>query len=148
MATRLDSIAPDLGRRIEQASADEQRRVAAAAAQLVEQATRVDDPAMAAALDAVRTAAWGDTPQRRAALNLVERLDEAAWDAQDRAEEQGTGQDEYTAAFRAARAASAIAFALADEPAQAALEAVYEAEAATADLEGVRRVVDEILHGS
>lgn len=148
MATRLDSIAPDLSQLIEQASPDRQRRIAVAAAQLAADTAQLDDPASRGALEAVGSAVWGESSRRQAVLELVDRLDEAAWDAQERAEEHGGSQDEYTAAFRAARAASAVAFALSGDPAEAALEAVYEAEAATADLPRVRAAVEQAAAGS
>jgi hypothetical protein len=51
----------------------------------------------------------------------------------------------YSTAFRRARAALSVGFALQRDPRSAALEAVYEAQAAVADLYAVREVVNDAL---
>jgi hypothetical protein len=74
-------------------------------------------------------------------LKLVEQLDEAYFSAQS-AFDVGRGTKESVlSAFARARAASAFAFALRGE----AAEAVYEAIASTDDVPAVRRLVQEVL---
>jgi hypothetical protein len=72
---------------------------------------------------------------------LTEELDEIAWDAQEQAEAGVLPEQAYLAAFARARAAASVGFALEPDALHAALEAVYEAQAALADLEAVRVAV-------
>jgi hypothetical protein len=76
---------------------------------------------------------------------LVDELDEAAWEIQERVHSGRLPKDEYLQAFRKARAASAVAFALEPDPRTAALEAVCEAQSAAGDLSPVSAVVLDIL---
>lgn len=145
MSTRLDTRAADLARAIEAASPDAQRRVAVGLAELALARVPVDEPAVRDALQALRSGRWGDGAERRAAEQLAERLDESAWNVQDRVEEGNADESEYVAAFTKARAVSALAFALAPEASTAALETAYEAEAATEDLLSVRANVEAVL---
>jgi hypothetical protein len=69
---------------------------------------------------------------------LVNELDAVAWDLQEKAEVGTVPYQAYNAAFRRARAAASISFALGSDALSAALEAVYEAHAATADLHAVQ----------
>jgi hypothetical protein len=76
---------------------------------------------------------------------LVEQLDERAWDIQDR-QASGTAADvDYLSAFGLARAASAIWYALDGSALQAAMESVYEAHAASGELETMRALVYTVL---
>ena len=76
---------------------------------------------------------------------LVDELDEAAWDLQRPVHSGGSPESAYLEAFRKARAASAVAFALDPDPHKAAIEAVYEAQAALGDVNPVRSAVLDIL---
>lgn len=145
MSTRLDTRAADLARQIQAAAPDSQRRIAVNLAELTIARVPVDEPAVGAALHALRSARWGDSPERTAAEQLAERLDETAWDVQDQVDEGNASQSDYIAAFTRARAVSALVFALAPDAAIAALETAYEAEAATEDLLGIRAAVNAVL---
>ncbi len=143
MSTRLDSIAPELVARITGASPQQQRRIAVEAASLAVTAVGLHNPATEHALRVLRAGGL-DSQVRQAVEQLVEQLDETAWDLQEQAEGGRAEQAAYQQAFQRARAASSLAFALADDPQAAALEGVYEAEAATTDLAQVTRIVADI----
>ncbi len=76
----------------------------------------------------------------RTAINkLADDLDAAAWDKQNLSDAGTTTDAEYVAAFRLARAATAVQFAL-DDDADAAAETCYEAQAAVDDISEVRAI--------
>ena len=77
-------------------------------------------------------------------LALTEELDEIAWDVRSNLR-QRAAQQAYLAAFARARAAAAVRFALEPDALCAALESVYEAQAATADLQAVRAAFATVL---
>ncbi len=131
--TRLDSVSPELAERLRGSSADALRRVAAAVGDLAVKRVSLADPRLERALSilAGRRAEGGERVELEA---LVEELDEAAWETQARVHAGRAPEDEYLRAFRKARAASSVAFALDPDPKAAAMEAVYEAQAAVGDV--------------
>jgi hypothetical protein len=144
MATRLETRSAELSQLIEAADADPQRRIAVKVAEAALAAVPIDEPELAPALADLASGRWaGDGVQ--AATTLTDRLDNLAFDLQDEVDEGTAEQAEYLEAFRRARAVSAVAFALDADPRNAALEAAYEAEAATEDLGLIRGIVGEVL---
>jgi hypothetical protein len=79
----------------------------------------VDD---GSALDALRAVERGDADEAAAMSMrlLAERLDRAAWTAQEAADEA-----RYDSLFRRSRAVAALAYALAQEPHEAIYDAAY-----------------------
>ena len=145
MATRLESRSAELSRLIEAADGDHQCRIAVRVAEAALAAVRIDEPELASAVVDLAAGRRGG-PGLRSAKALTERLDELAWDIQERVDEGRAEQAEYLEAFRRARAVNAVVFALgAEDTQEAALEAAYEAEAATEDLALIRGIVDEVL---
>ena len=144
VATRLETRSAELSRLIEAADADQQRRIAAKAAEAALAAVPIDQPELAAALVDLRSGRRGGAGARSAEA-LAERLDETAWDVQDGVDDGSADVAEYDVAYRRARAASALSFALGADPREAALEAAYETEAATDDLSLVDGIVAEVL---
>jgi hypothetical protein len=140
---RLSTIAPDLTTRLQRVSVADLRRVTAEVVDAALRATELHDQSLDAAVRALRAGRYGDGLERERVKDLEVQLDETAWDLQDRADAGDASQDDYLAAFRRARAAAALWFALDDDALQAALEAVYEARAATDDNE-VRRVLSSL----
>lgn len=133
MSRRLDVIAGDLAEQLEREPELRLRRVAervalAALGEVSLEGDRVDR-----AVAALRAGRYGDGPERAELKALIDELDEAAWDLQDEVEAGNTDQANYLAAFGRARAAMALWFALDSDPLEAAMEAAYEAEAATDD---------------
>lgn len=96
--------------------------MAVAAARLAVEETGIStDPAIQGGLAAAGDGSWGDTPARAAVQGVTDEHDEQYFDRFD----SDTG--EQMPPFRRARAAAALWFALADDPAHAAAEALYEA---------------------
>jgi hypothetical protein len=147
MTSRLSTIAVDLAERLSQEPPRRLRQVAAAAAGLAVERAHLADPRIDAALAAVRDDVPAATPELFQVLTLVEELDEIAWDAKDKVEAGALPRQAYLVAFAHARAAASVGFALEPDALHAALESVYEAQAAVADLESVRVAVAAALVG-
>jgi hypothetical protein len=144
MSTRLETRSAELSQLIEAADADPQRRIAVKVAEAALAAVPLDEPELAPALADLAAGRWGGDGAQAATM-LTDRLDDLAFDLQDEVDEGAAEQAEYLEAFRRARAVSAVAFALDTDPRNAALEAAYEAEAATENLELIRVIVNEVL---
>lgn len=142
---RLHLLDPALEARLRTASPVQLRRVVMQVCRFALERTGLSNPVLS---EAVRS---DITDDERAELNrsvaeLAASLDEAAFVAQEKIENNPAAYRSYLSAFAQARAASAVAFALdKDHPVQAALEAVYEANAATHDLPGLRTLIAEAL---
>jgi aminopeptidase N len=131
MSRRLDAIARDLAEQLEREPVPRLRRVAERVALAALGEVPVEDDRVDRAVAALRAARFGETSERAALKALVDELDEAAWNMQDEVEAGQADQADYLAAFGRARAAMALWFALDGDPLEAAMEAAYEAEAAT-----------------
>jgi hypothetical protein len=140
MAWRLDAIAPDLARRLQRQPRFQLRRVAERVALAALEEAQPQDARLAQAVDALRAGRYGDSGERGEVKELVDELDKAAWNLRGNLQARGAGGSEYLVAFRRARAAMALWFALDGDPLAAAMEAAYEAEAAMGD----RRLGSEI----
>jgi hypothetical protein len=114
MVSRLESEDPSLAVALRALSADDQSKVALAAAESV----------------GVETGLTSDRDETSLAAT-VESLDGLAWDLQDQ------GSSDYPAVFARARAAHALLFAIRGLPD----EAVYEAVHATADRTAIAALV-------
>jgi hypothetical protein len=145
MISRLSTVAPDLAGRLEKQSPERLKIVAANAANLAVTRTQLADPRLDVALASLRDGGTDNTAERYGVQQLTNELDEIAWNAQEMAETGAASREEYSAAFRRARAAASVDFALDSDALSAALEAVYEAQAAVADLEAMRVVVNAVL---
>jgi hypothetical protein len=143
MSVRLSTIAADLTTKLTDMSAPDLRRMTAELVEAAVTRTGLGDQSLEAAVAAMRDGRYGDSANRERLKALETELDERAWDLQDQADRGEVDQEEYLAAFRRARAASAAWFALDDDALQAALEAAYEVRAATDDDE-VRRIVGSV----
>jgi hypothetical protein len=145
MISRLSAVAIDMAEQLSLQPPRRLRRAAAAAASLAVERTQLADRRLDTALAAVR----GDIPAAMAELSqvlaLTEELDEAAWDAQEQVEAGVLPERAYLAAFARARAAASVGFALEPSALRAALESVYEAQAAVDDLDAVRVAVAAAL---
>lgn len=141
VVSRLSTIAPDLVESLEGQRPARLRRVAAGVASLAVERTRLSDRRLDAALGALREGRRGATSERTGVECLTHELDEIAWDAQEKAEPH----ESCVFAFRRARAAAAVGFALEADALAAALGAVYEAQAAVRDLNAVRSVASSAL---
>src|SRR5215469_8881968 len=120
MSTRLAIVAPDLVPQLNSRPQGELRNVVAVVAREAVARTGLDDPLVASALDKIGT---GEPGMNARVQEVAERLDQVAWDIQDA--EDGHGSERYMAAFRRARAVSAVAFAL-DPDTVSMVESIYE----------------------
>jgi hypothetical protein len=140
MTSRLMTVAVDLVHQIEGLPPAALRRVAAEAASLAVARTQLADPRLGPALGAL--GAGSVMPSARQAIEqLTEELDERAWDIQELVDAGAASEEAYVEAFRQARAAAAVGYALNPDPQTAAFESVYEAQAAVVDLGAVRMAV-------
>jgi hypothetical protein len=140
----LDSVSPELADQLRSTGRDELRRIATAMGDLAAKEVSLSDPRLDRALAALRGGPGGGK-EKVELQALVDELDEAAWQIQARVHSGQAPEDEYLKAFRKARAASAVAFALDPDPRTAATEAIYEAQAALGDVSPVRAAVLDIL---
>lgn len=143
MSVRLAAIAPDLVRRLDSRSDTELANIVAVVAREAAVRSGLDEPLVASALDRVAT---GETrlSDRSEVEELVARLDEHAWDIQESDDSARYDSQRYLVAFRRARAASAVAFAL-DRDREAALESIYEAQASLGSIDAVHRLIEPLL---
>jgi hypothetical protein len=144
-ASRLATVARDLVTALERAGDRQRRDVAEAVSSWVVQRAGLADPRVDVAQAALREQRVGEGPERDAMRRLAEQLDGEAWDARERSDAGPYPPQRYLDLFARARAASSVWNALDPDPLVAALEAVYEAQAATGDLEEVRRLVTATL---
>jgi len=144
VATRLEAVAPDLAAHLREAGDDALRRVAASVSEIAVKRVSLVDPRLERSLSALEGGSAG-AKELASMQALVDELDEAAWDLQRRVHSGGSPESAYLEAFRKARAASAVASALDPDPHKAAIEAVYEAQAALGDVNPVRSAVLDIL---
>ena len=142
---RLKLLDPMLRQLLHSASEEGRRRAALTVSNLAVDRAEIADPRLGAALERLQGGWYGDSPERNALQALVEELDEAAWDVQDRVEAGTADQAAYVKAFVKARTARAVWYALDPDPLAAAAEATYEASAAIEDPEEVRTAVQGSL---
>jgi hypothetical protein len=145
MVSRLSTTAPDVALCLEGAESHRLRQVAEVVASLAVAQSGQSDARLDDAIAMVKRGMFGDSAERTRVQLLTEELDEAQWNLQERVESSTASQEEYLEAFRRARAASTVWFALADDPFEAVLESAYEPNAAIADLNIVRQAVDAVL---
>lgn len=145
MTARLATVAADLVQVLERKPSEQLRTVATQVSEWIVGQVELVDPRADAGLAALREAQVGPSPARDSLKVLVDELDERAWAIQDQSEEGNATQQQYLDAFALARAASAVWFALDSDALQSALDCVYEAQAATGDLAGVRRSLQDLL---
>ena len=145
MWCRLSTISLELVDKLKVQPPERLRRAAADAASFAVQQLCLADPRLDAALAALRGGKFGDTGERSAAQQLTRELDMIAWEVKKTAEERNSSMRPYYTAFARARAAASVKCALDSNPLNAALEAVYEAQAAVADLQAIRTVVETAL---
>jgi len=141
MNARLSTVAPDLVQALVDRSPTILRAVAVDVCEWVVVQAGLENRTVEASLGLLRDQQFGESTERDALAQLIETLDEHAWDLQDLVNNGGATQRDYLEAFARARAASAVWCAMDLDPLEAALESSYEAQAAKGDLQGLRQVV-------
>jgi len=145
MSARLSTVAPDLVEILRGTSPARLRAVAQGISEWIVEDVGLADSRVDVALAAQRARQAEPSSGRDALTALVDELDARAWDVLDQVEAGQVPQQAYLDAFSVARAAAAVRYARESDALGAALEAVYEAQAARGDLAGVRRRVMALL---
>ncbi|MEU0092661.1 hypothetical protein [Kribbella sp. NPDC006257] len=122
----LTQISPELVDLLRQSPDETRHRLVERACLLAVQRTKVADPKVTEALDAIRSRSFGIEDLRSRIDDLTQELDEAAWDIQERVDTGDANRDEYRRAFGKARAVAAVGFAL-DDSLTASFDSLYEA---------------------
>lgn len=138
---RIALADPGLADIIERADDAARRRALDAGAHLAVERAFLVDGRIAHAWRALAAGRVGDCSERRRVGELVNELDETAWDCQEEVEKGRARQDDYLAAFAKARAAASVAYAFEPDARVAAGEGLYEAHHAIRDLVALRAVV-------
>ena len=145
MVNRLSLVDATLADRISAAGPEAQRAVARNVALAAAEHVGLEDERVASIL-AILRADVAEVPDLTRANAAVEDLDNAAFDAQDRVEDGTGSDDDYARAFAKARAATALVAAFADDPAEGAEDAIYEAYHATdEDMGPLRDTIEQVL---
>lgn len=127
MVERLTLVDATLAERVAAASDADRRTVTLAVVRAALDRIGFSDARVDDAVGALEAGRYGDGSEQGALAALVEELDNAAFDAQDRLDE-GTGSEaDYDVAFRKARAATAVLSAFQTDSLTAVSDAVYEA---------------------
>ncbi|MEV8254259.1 hypothetical protein AB0O95_09870 [Rhodoglobus sp. NPDC076762] len=141
---RLATVAPDLVEEISQRDGSELSALSKAVVVWVLGQAEVEDTRAVLALSALKERRVSDRV-RDELWELVQELDESAWDLQ----ESEAGDETlvgYAHAFARARAANALWYSLvAPASAESVADCLYEAQSANGDLSGVRDVVRQTL---
>ncbi|MGW4929146.1 hypothetical protein ACWEOH_08340 [Agromyces sp. NPDC004153] len=135
---RLETIAPDLVALIDRRDDIGRREAALIACRVAISRTGLSNLSVEALLGAIERGDVGETSSRRAVNVVVDALDGIQWELHDRLDEGTATTAEHLAAFARARAASAVYFAADSDARVAAMEALYEANAAIDDLDSLR----------
>lgn len=143
--TRLESLSPDLGDKLQRASAVKQRAASLAACEFAISHAKVEHAIVEKALEKVRRAGVLAPQERDELVALAEQLDEEYFNLQEAAEEGRASTEDYMRLFGQARAVAALSFAGGEDALQAATEAIYEAAATTEDKEGLAIVIESAL---
>lgn len=137
MSTRLATIAPDLVSHLHSLGEDQLGNVVAIVAREAVIRSGLDEPTVTSALELLNTG--GPSSSARSSVEVIAaRLDERAWDIQEREDQGADNSEQYVAAFQQARAAWAVFYALNPDRRDAALESIYEAQAALGSIEELR----------
>lgn len=143
MTWRLSQESPALVERLMAAGAAEQREAAVAFAELALRANGLLDDRTATLLGQVRRGELASV--RTVAAELGHEADEVAFDAQDALDDRWGDEQAYFRAFKRARAYNALETAADDDPTAAALDAAYEAWAATDEMDRVEATLRDVL---
>lgn len=141
----LDQIAPDLSVLLQRASPSQLRRIAVEVARHAMVLVRLEHPTLEGALREVEGRGVVTAVTRSKLQEIVDALDSRYFDLQE-AEGQTSEGTERAKAFRRARAANTVLFAVHDDPYEAATEGIYEANAALGEqIDLLRRLVGDLL---
>lgn len=139
--SRLETVAPALVRSLGLAGEPQRRAAALAGATLAVERTGLTNVVVLKALDTLNAGGHVDAACSAALDGLLAELDEIAWSIQDQVDSGERSYEDYLVAFQRARAAASAAFAADADASTAALEGLYEADAAIDDLDALMAAV-------
>jgi hypothetical protein len=142
---RLETLAPELLRRLKQASPAKQREAAVAASEFAIEKAKIRDAEVDDARRSLHKGVGLSTAQRVELETLMSNLDNEYFDLLEAAEEGRASTEDYLRKFAQARAISALLFAGKDDPFEASREAIYEAAATSDDKQAFFSVVESLL---
>lgn len=146
MKNSVRRIDPELALRIEQATEVELRIIVVKVCDSVlKENNLLTEPTVIVAVEAIHDSNYGDHVLTQNLESLVETLDEIPWDIGEKVENATAEYVERASAFRRARAANALLYALEIDPLLAATNSIYEAHAATSDYDRLREIILKIL---
>lgn len=148
MTARLERIDPDLFDQLRCASPIQQRAAARAACRFALDYNDLVGPIIDAGWEAMATARYGNSRPRQQLKAFVNQLETIERRVRDCVDNGQASQDQYVAAFRRARAANSIYYALSLNAFEAATESAYEANAATSDTAGLAQAISSALYVS
>lgn len=141
---RLATVSPDLVAEISQLEASELSALSSAVVTWALGQVEIEDPRFVAALAALSDRRGSDRV-RDELWELVQELDELAWDLQE-SEAGDEVRVGYANAFARARAANALWYSLfIPASSEAVADCIYEALAVAGDVNGLRNVVRQVL---
>jgi hypothetical protein len=146
MTARLERVNPDLFDRLRSASPVQQRAAARAACRFALDYNELVGPIIDAGWEAIETAKYGDSRPREQLRAFINQLEAIQRRARDCVEEGQASRAQYIAAFRRARAANSIYYALSSDAFEAAVESAYEANAATADIQALVQIISSAMY--
>ena len=124
------------------------RRIAVSGAHLAVERTAAESETLGDALRAADAGAVGDGPVRDQVQAVADSYDGVGFDARERADAgEHAAAAEYDEAFRRARAAQAVWFALSGDPVDAAEGSLYEARHALDDDAALQELIERQLDG-
>src|ERR1700744_842373 len=145
--TRLELISLQLRKRLDSASEEQLRHIAAPICMEIIRRTGVSDPVISEALEHLSQKKTPPADLQARVQFYAQKLDADYLDLTDELEEESATQEQVAAAFSQARAANAVAFALSANAIVAASETTYEAASAVADDSEMTGIVEKILDG-
>ncbi len=138
---RLELLDAELSKQVERASDEQRRRAARAACEYALSRVRLGGELVDEAVRGLDDGQFGASRLLTLTEQLTETLDAEYFDLQEKAHAGQAEEAAFLTAFKKARAANALHFALKRDSLEAAREAIYEANAATDDLAGLKAAV-------
>jgi hypothetical protein len=145
MMSRLSTVAPDLMNRLAAQESEVLSNLARAAAVWVVDSVGLRDSGVTEVMEQLGNSERPSADCVNSLRVIVQKLDEAAWELQDKLDAGESIGSDYELTFGRARAASAVLFAASADPLSAASEAIYEAHAAIGTWEELNRLIDAEL---
>lgn len=142
---RLELIAPELSGQLRHAEEQALRAAALTVCRFAIESTGLVSTTVNDGITGLLRHQYGSGALRKRVELQVTQLDDLQWQLQAAAERGEVDNEAYLAAFRRARAAHAVWFALDENPVIAVIEAMYEAYAATDDISALEALIRPLL---